>query len=120
MNFTASRQPYKPKPLKSVNKSNPDHQKKWLRQAQQSVNQWNHEQVNKEWLNQLAESARKQERQAKPKGLPRVFVMTPEVEEYYKKQEEAKHDAWNPPQGSEQFEKNQKKQPFGWLPEKKS
>ena len=46
--------------------------------------------------------------------------MTPEVEEYYKKQEEAKHDAWNPPQGSEQFEKNQKKQPFGWLPEKKA
>lgn len=36
----------------------------------------NREWANKEWLNQFAESAKKKEQQAKPKGLPSKFVMT--------------------------------------------
>ena len=59
--FAACRQPYKPRPLKSLNKSNPDQQTTWFQQAQQNVNQWNREQANKTWLNQFAESARQQE-----------------------------------------------------------
>ena len=54
--FAASRQPYKPRPLKSVNKSNPGQQTKWLQQAEQNVNQWKREQSNKAWLNQFAET----------------------------------------------------------------
>ena len=57
-----------------------------------------------------------QEWQAKPKGLPSTFAWGPEVAEQLKKKEEAKHDAWNPPLGSEQKNEVEKKQSFGWLP----
>ena len=36
--------------------------------------------------------------------------------EQLKEQEEAKHDAWNPPLVSEQKNEVEKKQSFGWLP----
>lgn len=36
--------------------------------------------------------------------------------EQLKEQEEANHDAWNPPLGSEQKNEVEKKQSFGWLP----
>ena len=66
--FAASRQPkgYKPRPPKSVTKQN---QTEWFQQARQNVNRWNRDQANKTWLNQFAESAKKQreELQAKPK-----------------------------------------------------
>ena len=70
--FAASRQPkgYKLRPPKSVTKQT---QTEWFQQAQQNVNdQWNRDQA---WLNQFAESAKKQreERQAKLNGLPRYI-----------------------------------------------
>lgn len=64
LKFAASHQPrsYKLRPLKSVNKTIPDQQKKsdWFQQAAQNVNQWNQDQANKTWMNQFSESARKQ------------------------------------------------------------
>ena len=81
----------------------------------QNVNQWNSDQANKTWMNQFAENAKKQEQewQAKPKGLSSTFAWGPEVAEQLKKKEEAKHDAWNPPLGSEQKNEVEKKQSFG-------
>ena len=94
--FAVSRQPYKPRPLKSFDKSNQDQQTTWFQQVQQNVNQWNREQANKTRLNQFAESARQQEEEAlkkKTSALPSTFAWSPEIAEHYKKQEQAKQQA---------------------------
>ena len=109
--FTASRQPYKPRSLKSVTKQT---QAEWLQQAEQNVEQWKREQGNKALLNQFAKSSQKQKELQKKKQVLSTFGWSPEETEYYEKQK-VQHKVWNPPLGSEQFEKNEKKQSFGWL-----
>jgi len=78
-------QAYKPRPLKSFNKESLE----WLQQAEQNVDKWKRE---KTWLNQFAESTRKQNErwEAKKKApvLPSTFQWSPEIAEVYKKQEQ--------------------------------
>ena len=80
-------QAYKPRPLKSFNKESPE----WLQQAEQNVEKWKREQA---WLNQFAESTRKQNErwEAKKKApmLPSTFQWSPEIAEVYKKREQPK------------------------------
>lgn len=90
--FTASNQQrsYKPRPLKSVTKQT---QTEWLQQAEQNVNQWKREQSNKAWLNQFAETTKKQEQQwqaQKNQSLPSTFQWSPQIAEMYKKQDQWK------------------------------
>ena len=79
-------QAYKPRPLKSFNKESPE----WLQQAEQNVEKWKREHA---WLNQFAESSRKQnerwEANKKAPVLPSTFHWSPEIAKIYKKT-----DAW--------------------------
>ena len=121
-------QAYKPRPLKSFNKESPE----WLQQAEQNVEKWKREQA---WLNQFAESTRKQnerwEANKKAPVLPSTFHWSPEIAKIYKKTDawkdlqamannefqacinRKKHAEWKPPLGSESFEKNES---FGNVP----
>ena len=124
------------KPDKSSNSQ------EWMQKAKQNVEQWKRDQV---WLNQFAESAKKQEvQQQAKKTLPSTFHWSPEIAQAYKKTEGwkkinsianhefqacvngQKHEEWKPPLGSEKFEKKEAAMaqfiqgpwPFGYLPEK--
>ena len=70
MKFTASRQPqrYKPRPLKSVNKSNPDQQKVRLVSPSSAECKPVEPRPRQQNLDE------EQKRQAKPKGLPRTLA----------------------------------------------
>lgn len=84
-NWLRKGQAYKPRPLKSFNKESPE----WLQQAEQNVEKWKREQA---WLNQFAESTRKQNErwEAKKKSpvLPSTFQWSHEIVEAYKKREQ--------------------------------
>ena len=78
---------YKPRPPKSFNKESQE----WLQQAEQNENECKKQQAAKEWLNQFAESAKKQneQREAKKKqSLPSTFHWSPEIAKMYKKQDQ--------------------------------
>lgn len=70
MKFTASRQPqgYKPRPLKSVNKSNPDQQKVRLVSTSSAECKPVEPRPRQQNLDE------EQTRQAKPKGLPSTLA----------------------------------------------
>lgn len=68
-----------------------------MQQAEQNENECKKQQAAKEWLNQFAESAKKQneQREAKKKqSLPSTFHWSPEIAKMYKKQ-----DQWKDIQG---------------------
>lgn len=77
---------YKPRPLKSVNKESQE----WLKQAEQNVSQWKKQQSEKAWLNQFADTTRRQderwEAKKKDQVLPSTFHWSPEIAKIYKKQ----------------------------------
>lgn len=80
---------YKPRPLKSFNNESQE----WLQQAEQDLNEWKMQQAAKEWLNQFAESAKKQNEQWKAKkkqSLSSTFHWSPEIAKMYRKQDQWK------------------------------
>ena len=83
------KKPYKLRPLKSYNQES----RTWLQQSEQNVEQWKKQQTEQTWLNQFAESTRKQNErwEAKKKApvLPSTFHWSPEIAKIYKKT-----DAW--------------------------
>ena len=114
------------KPLKSATKQT---QTEWLQQAKQNVEQWKCEQANKAWLNQFAETTRKQEQQWQAKNkevLPSTFHWSPQIAEMYKKQDQWKeiHSLANDEfaacmnrKNSSEAEQTEKKQSNGFWPQ---
>ena len=67
------KKPYKLRPLKSYNQES----RTWLQQSEQNVEQWKKQQTEQTWLNEFAESTRKQnerwEAEKKAPVLPSTF-----------------------------------------------